>query len=122
MRKKIVYVGKMKQLRLNFSDYSAEQQERDIYGSLSKSNRPKDIYVMRVNGDWGAILPRQRYNFIFNADKGVELTEFITSVKADLQELGINVRFHCVQNFGIESKIAEHQHLILRGKNDDRGY
>lgn len=111
----------MKEQRLDFSDYSAQEQERDAFGSM-KSARPKDIYVMRVNGDWGAILPRQRYNFIFNADKGVELTEFITSVKADLQELGLNVRFHCVQNFGIESKIAEHQHLILRGKNDDRGY
>lgn len=111
----------MKQLRLNFSDYSAQEQERDAFGSL-KSARPKDIYVMRVNGDWGAVLPRKRHNVIFNADKGVDLVEFIQNVKADLAELGLNVRFHCVQNFGIESKIAEHQHLILRGKNDDRGY
>lgn len=35
--------------------------------------RPKDIYVMRVNGDWGAILPRQRHNVIFNADKDVSI-------------------------------------------------
>lgn len=68
---------------------------------------------MRVNGDWGAVLPRQRHNVIFNADKGVELVEFITNVKADLEELGINPRFHCVRNFGIESKIAEHQKDIL---------
>ena len=106
----------MKEGRLDFSDYSVQEQERDAFGSM-KSARPKDIYVVRVNGDWGAILPRKRHNVIFNADKGVDLVEFIQNVKEDLAELGLSVRFHCVQNFGIESKIAEHQHLILRGKN-----
>ena len=99
----------MKEQRLDFSDYSAKEQEQDAFGNLSKSARPSDIYVMRVNGDWGAVLPRKRHNVIFNADKGVELIEFVQNVKADLADLGLNVRFHCVQNFGIESKIAEHQ-------------
>ena len=112
----------MKEQWLNFSDYSAKQQEADAKAYQSKMTRPTDIYVMRVNGDWGAVMPRQRHNVIFNADKGVELVEFVNNVKADLQDLGLNVRFHCVQNMGIESKIAEHQHLILRGKNDGRGY
>lgn len=100
----------MKEGRLDFSDYSAQEQERDMYGSLSKSNRPKDIYVMRVNGDWGAILPRKRHNVIFSADKGVDLIEFINNVKEDLGDLGIKARFHCVRNMGIENKIAENQH------------
>lgn len=99
----------MKEQRLDFSDYPAKEQEQDVFSNLSKQNRPKDIYVMRVNGDWGAVLPRKKHNVIFNADKGVELVEFITNVKADLQDLGITPRFHCVQNFGIESKIAECQ-------------
>lgn len=64
---------------------------------------------MRVNGDWGAVMPRPRHNVIFNADKGVDLVEFVQNVRDDLLELGIKPRFHCVQNFGIESKIAEHQ-------------
>ena len=101
----------MKQLRLDFSDYSAKEQERDAMRFRSKHTRPKDIYVMRVNGEWGAVLPRPKHNVIFNADYGVELVEFITNVKADLQAIGLNPRFHCVQNFGIESKIAEHQRL-----------
>ena len=83
-----------------------------------------DIYVVRVNGDWGAIIPRPRHNWVFNADKGVELTEFITEVKADLKELGLAPRFHCVQNFGIENTIAEQQNIIKlwETNNDDRGY
>lgn len=109
----------MEEQRLDFSDYPAKEQEKDVFSNLSKQNRPKDIYVMRVNGDWGAILPRKKHNVIFNADKGVELVEFITNVKADLQDLGITPRFHCVQNFGIESKIAEHQ-CIRNMKSNER--
>ena len=96
-----------KQLRIDFPDYSAQQQEIDA--TRAERRQTKDIYVMRVNGDWGAVMPRPRHNVIFNADKGVDLIEFVENVRDDLVELGIKPRFHCVQNFGIESKIAEHQ-------------
>lgn len=96
-----------KQLRIDFPDYSAEQQEQDA--KARKMYMSQEIYVMRVNGNWGAVWPRKRHNIIFNADKGVELTDFVTNVKADLEELGLKPHFHCVQNFGIECKIAEHQ-------------
>ena len=96
-----------KQLRIDFPDYSAQQQEIDA--TRAERRQTKDIYVMRVNGDWGAVMPRPRHNVIFNADKGVDLIEFVENVRDDLLELGIKPRFHCVQNFGIESKIAEHQ-------------
>jgi hypothetical protein len=96
-----------KQQRLNFSDYSARQQEIDA--ARSQRRQTTDVYVMRVNGDWGAVMPRKRHNVVFNADKGVELPEFVQNVRDDLVELGIKPRFHCVQNFGIECKIAEHQ-------------
>lgn len=96
-----------KQLRIDFPDYSAQQQEIDA--TRAERRQTKDIYVMRVNGDWGAVMPRPRHNVIFNADKGVDLIEFVENVRNDLVDLGIKPRFHCVQNFGIESKIAEHQ-------------
>ena len=60
----------MKQLRLNFSDYPARQQEVDA--ARSHRLQSTDVYVMQVNGDWGAVLPRKRHNVVFNADKGVE--------------------------------------------------
>lgn len=96
--------------RIPFPDYTPEEQKRDA----TKANRKHyhDVYVMRVNGDWGAILPRKRHNVIFNADKGVELTEFVKDVKEELTRLGIKTKFHCVRNFGIESKIAEHQGIV----------
>ena len=109
----------MKQGRLNFSDYSAKEQEQDAQRHEFNKGQyfKREIYVMRVNGDWGAVMPKRRYNVIFNADKGVELVEFVQKVKCDLEELGIKPRFHCVQNFGIESKIAEHQMTIRRLNN-----
>jgi len=97
----------VKQLRIDFPDYPPQEQERDA----RRADRLKtsEVYIMRVNGDWGAVMPRPRHNVIFNADKGVDLIEFVENVRDDLLDLGIKPRFHCVQNFGIESKIAEHQ-------------
>lgn len=111
----------MKQGRLDFSDYSAKEQEMDAQRHIADvSNKAKrEVYVMRVNGEWGAVMPKRRYNVIFNADAGVELVEFVSKVKADLEELGIKPHFHCVQNFGIESKIAEHQ-MTIRKLNSGR--
>ena len=103
--------------RLPFSDYPPDEQERDA--TKAERKHYHDIYVMRVNGDWGAVLPRKRHNVIFNADKGVNLVEFVQDVKKELTRLGIKTRFHCVQNFGIESKIAEHQN-IMGSKNSGR--
>ena len=109
----------MKQLRLNFSDYSADEQEVDAMRNRAKAEQyfKREVYVMRVNGEWGAVLPKRRYNVIFNADAGVELVEFVQKVKADLEELGIKPHFHCVQNFGVENKIAEQQQFIRRLNN-----
>lgn len=108
----------MKQGRLDFSDYSAKEQELDAQRHIANMAK-REVYVMRVNGEWGAVLPKRRYNVIFNADAGVELVEFVSKVKADLEELGIKPHFHCVHNFGIESKIAEHQ-MTIRKLNKGR--
>lgn len=42
-----------KQLRLNFSDYSAEQQESDFFHYLQRQekNRPH-LYLLKVHGMW----------------------------------------------------------------------
>lgn len=111
----------MKEQRHDFSDYSAEEQEMDAqrYEFNKEQYFKREVYVMRVNGEWGAVMPKRRYNVIFNADAGVELVEFVQKIKADLEELGIKPRFHCVQNFGVESKIAEHQ-MTIRKLNSGR--
>lgn len=44
-----------KQLRLNFSDYSAKQQERDTQRSLLRT-----VFLLKVDGDWGHLFITQR--------------------------------------------------------------
>lgn len=109
----------MEEQRFNFSDYSAKEQEQDAqrYKTQKEQYLKREVYVMRVNGEWGAVLPKRRYNVIFSADAGVDLVEFVQKVKADLEELGIKPHFHCVKNFGVENKIAEQQQFIRRLNN-----
>ena len=108
----------MEEQRIPFPDYPPHEQEKDV--KRAEKENIKEVYVMRVNGDWGAVMPRKRHNFIINADTGVELLEFIKNVKEELLEFGIKPRFHCVKNFGIECKIAEYQHLIIKERNNGR--
>lgn len=106
----------MKQLRIPFTDYPPQEQERDA--RRAERRKTSEVYIMHVNGDWGAVMPRKRHNVIFNADKGVDLTEFVQNVRDDLVEMGIKANFRCVQNFGIECKIAEQQRIIRRFNNE----
>lgn len=101
----------MKQLRIPFPDYSEEQQEQDVQRHVAAVNKMynRELYVMRVNGDWGAVMPKRRHNVIFTADAGVDLVEFVSEVKRDLEKFNIKPHFHCVRNFGIESEIAKSQ-------------
>lgn len=49
-------MGKMKQLRINFPDYSAEQQEQDVdrFKQLEKKYQPH-IFLLKVDGMWASM-------------------------------------------------------------------
>lgn len=46
----------MKQLRIDFSDYTAEQQEQDIerFKQLEKKHQPH-IFLLKVDGTWASM-------------------------------------------------------------------
>lgn len=45
-----------KQLRFNFSDYSAEQQESDFYRYIQwKEKQQPHLYLLKINGMWSHI-------------------------------------------------------------------
>ena len=46
-----------KQLRIDFPDYSAKEQERDI--ARAERLKKTDVYVSRVDGVWNAIISRK---------------------------------------------------------------
>jgi hypothetical protein len=99
----------MKEQRLDFSDYSAKQQEADVRRNKIKEDKrlPFEVYVMRVNGEWSGVMPRAKHNIIFTPDNGVELKDFVEDVQKDLAEIGIKPRFRCVNNFGMAKEVLK---------------
>lgn len=64
----------------------------------------KDIYLMRVDGAWGAVIPNKCLTVI-NAPKSADLIEFYH----ELKEMFPDHRMRCVMNKGIADKIRQHQ-------------
>ena len=107
----------VKQLHIDFPDYPASEQEKDV----ERHNRLKEreIYVMKVNGAWGGYMPRPKCSLTFNAERGIEIDDFIKNLTIELKELNIKPRYRCVENHGIAEHIRQHQ-FIMRGKSDGR--
>jgi tRNA(Ile2) C34 agmatinyltransferase TiaS len=100
----------------DFSDYSAEQQERDA--KRAERLKKTDVYVSRVDGVWNAIIPK-KHNIVINGLKGEQLTEFVKNVSEDLAEMNIKPHFRCVRNHGIDAHFI-HNQQILRSINNGR--
>lgn len=105
------------QTRIPFPDYPPEEQERDI--KRAERLKQSEIYVMRVEGAWGGYMPREKFSMVFNAERGVELTEFIKNLKEELEEMNIKPRFRCIENQGIAEHIKQHQ-FIMKGQSNGR--
>ena len=107
----------MTQKRFDFPDYPAAEQERDAARAERKSQT--DVYVMKVQGAWGGYVPRPKCSITFNAARGVELIEFIQTLKQELDEMSIKPRFRCIENQGVAEHIKQQQ-FILKGDNNGR--
>lgn len=95
-----------KQLRIDFPDYSAYNQERDA--ERYEEQQKKDVYIVKVRGTYGAYLPRESLPISVNSDYGDDLTSFYGKAKDFFEnELNIKPKFHCVLNQGIEEHILK---------------
>lgn len=96
----------MTQLRIDFPDYPAKEQERDV--KRFEKRQKKDVYIVKVRGTYGAYLPRESLPISVNSDNGDDLTSFYSKAKDFFEnELNINPKFHCVLNHGIEEHILK---------------
>ena len=105
------------QTRIPFPDYPPKEQELDI--KRAEMRKEREIYVMKVGGAWGGYMPRPKCSLTFNAERGVELPEFIQTLKEELGEINIKPRFRCIENQGIAEHIKQHQ-FIMKGQNNGR--
>lgn len=108
----------MKQLRIDFPDYSAREQERDAMRS-----RFRQVYLMRVDGKWA------HYTLIdgkedYDSHDG-DLTQTYYEVKQKLPQHSVKV----IQNKGLEDYLRDmlprkkqaqknSKQLTIWGKND----
>lgn len=88
----------MKEQRLNFSDYSAEQQEKDIAETIKKVHKPI-LFVLKVDGEWAHLDLSMKHKFY--GDKN--LFQMYNEVKQTHPEH----RLKYIINEGIENYLRE---------------
>lgn len=94
--------------RLNFSDYTAEEQIKDV----EKTYTP--IFVFKSSDRWKAVLPRKRNNIIFEADRDVKIGTFIEDIREDLINLGVKPQFRCAKMCDVRQ--IKESNTLLYGK------
>lgn len=117
----------MKEQRLDFSDYSAEQQERDVKRFIDASKRvhKPTLFVLKVDGEWAHLDLKMKHKFY--GDKN--LFQMYNEVKQTHPEH--NLKY--IINEGLENYLRDmlprkqqaqknSKQLTIWGKNDDRGY
>lgn len=97
MCNKIKRGAKVKQLRLDFSDYSAKEQEKDAMKS-----RFKQVYLMKIDGVWG------HYTIIDGKDEidfheCKDLTETYFELKGQFPQHQVRV----IRNEGLENYLRD---------------
>lgn len=65
----------------------------------------KDAYLMKIDGVWGAYIPRKKCSIVVNATPETSLIDFSLSLKEDFPDF----RQRCVVNSGIAEKIRSHR-------------
>lgn len=89
----------MKELRLNFSDYPAIEQE---YDSQRMRKPLKHVYLLRVDGEWAHFMVTQQGdNYKFYGNKN------ITDVYYDLKEAYPDYKPRVLRNEGLENYLRE---------------
>lgn len=96
-----LYEKKMKQLRLNFSDYSAEQQERDVqhFAEVSKKVHKPTLFVLKVDGEWAHLDLKMKHKFY--GDKN------LFQMYNEIKETHPNHNLKYVINKGLEDYLRE---------------
>lgn len=92
----------MKELRLNFSDYPADEQEADVerFKELEKKYQPH-IFLLKVEGTWASMTFSDGVKHTFY--KGMNLFQTFNKVK----ETHPNHKMKYIINHGLENYLRE---------------
>lgn len=91
----------MKQLRINFPDYTAEEQDADAK-KMKKIKVIRHAYLMRVDGEWAHFIVNQKGDDIgYYGD--MKLTEVYEKLKRERPEYTPRV----ISNEGLENYLRD---------------
>jgi len=91
----------VKEQRLNFSDYTSEEQEADVKKHKVKQV-PRHAYLMKIHGEWAHFIISQRCDDIgFYGDKT------LFDVYKELKEKRHEFTPKVIQNEGLENYLAD---------------
>lgn len=93
----------MREQRIDFPDYTAENQERDAQRYSERYK--KDVYIVKIKGNYGAYMPDGNDFISYGNYEAKDLSSFYKVARPYFEKLGINPKFHCVHNQGIEDYI-----------------
>ena len=91
----------MKELRLNFSDYTAEEQEADVK-KYQMRKVPRHAYLMKIHGEWGHFIINQQGD-----DIGFYGKKNLFEVYKELKEKRPDYIPKVIQNQGLENYLAD---------------
>lgn len=98
----------VKQLRIDFPDYSAKEQAKDAMKS-----RFKQVYLLKVDGEWAhftIIDGKDDFDFYDKAD----LTETYFAIKSKFPEHQVKV----IQNEGLQNYLRDQKPKLKRSQPD----
>lgn len=116
----------IKQQRLNFSDYSAQEQETDAkrFADANKKLKvPRHAYLMKVDGEWAHFIVGTHGKDDIDFYEDMTLTAVYNKLKRVKPEYTAKV----IQNKGLENYLRDHReeyrHKVRQlridwGKND----
>ena len=103
--------------RLNFSDYSAREQEMDAL--RAERRKYTDVYMSKVDGVWHALIPDD-LDIIIKGKNGEDLTKFYERLVCKIdKDFKIKPHFRNIQNTGVDEYIRN-GNAILRRLNNGR--
>ena len=105
----------VKQLRIDFPDYSAEQQERDVQRHAEQARKVKLIrhaYLMRVDGEWVHFIVSQQGDNIDYYEE-MKLPEVVESLKRKFPDYTPKV----IQNEGLENYLRDRRPEFVKKRN-----
>ena len=92
----------MKQQRLNFSDYTAKQQEADAR-KAKRLKVPHHAYLMKIDGEWAHFIVGQNGKDDYDFYEEMTLTAVYNKLKREKPEYTVKV----IRNEGLENYLRD---------------